>query len=970
MQNIVNEAMMNNEPNSKALSSHRILIRTAAFWALASCYGLANAATYSLPANIGLAGSPFSSCSFSSGTTYNCTNAISLGNNDIVNVTSTMTLNIRNNAFSTGTQVTINSINGGILTVTATEDMNIGSNFTGVVNLSAPGKTINFGTNLNLTGNVSAGTLNFGGNATTTNINGTCTATNSTSYPQCSNPNLAINNPSITSGTTATSLIFTVSLSKATSSSISASYVTSNGTAIGGSSCTAGVDYISQTGTATIATGSLSTTLTVSICGNINFSGATNKTLTVALSNPSSGVFLSLPSYGTGTIVNPTTLPSPPDHYEISFPSASISCLATPITITACANSSKPCTSLYTTLSGAAGLTASAGTLASSSVTFNSGVANTTLSYPSASNGASASVTLSGVPVTASNSSLCCPDGVNCVVGNSCSSTFSNAGFIFSNTANGTGTTIPTQVAGVTSPTYYLRAVKINTATKACETALTGTTDVNFGYECNNPTSCTASNLLNINSTSVARNNSGSVSNFLPVSFTFDANGNAPFTVNYSDVGQVKLYASKTASGTLLSALTGSSNAFVVAPHHFSFSGISASPIKAGNNFNATVTAYNGLSTPTATPNFGKETIAESVVLSFNKYQPTGASASNGIFSGSVGTFTNGAANSSNLNWSEVGTIDLIATLTSGSYLGSGLTATGNTGTTGALRFIPDHFNTTVTQGCNAGGFTYSGQPFTVTVTAKNGLSSPTTTVNYDGSVNTSPNFSKLVTLSDANSVAGSLSPTSVAATAFAAGIANATPTFTFTASPTAPATIKLRAVDTDSISSATGTEGTANIRSGRLQFSNAYGSELQNLALPLTAQYWNGTSWTANSADSCTTIAASNFAFVFPVASNNNLTACETAVVVTGSAPVFTATLSKPGANNNGWTDLTLNLATTASGNQCTSVGGIGAAATSAANSWLQYNWRGAGNTNPTARANFGVYKGNKKQIYFRELY
>jgi MSHA biogenesis protein MshQ len=36
----------------------------------------------------------------------------------------------------------------------------------------------------------------------------------------------------------------------------------------------------------------------------------------------------------------------------------------------------------------------------------------------------------------------------------------------------------------------------------------------------------------------------------------------------------------------------------------------------------------------------------------------------------------------------------------------------------------------------------------------------------------------------------------------------------------------------------------------------------------------------------------------------------------------------------------------------------------------WLQFNWKGTGNTNPTARATFGIYKGNNKFIYIRELY
>jgi MSHA biogenesis protein MshQ len=36
----------------------------------------------------------------------------------------------------------------------------------------------------------------------------------------------------------------------------------------------------------------------------------------------------------------------------------------------------------------------------------------------------------------------------------------------------------------------------------------------------------------------------------------------------------------------------------------------------------------------------------------------------------------------------------------------------------------------------------------------------------------------------------------------------------------------------------------------------------------------------------------------------------------------------------------------------------------------WLQFNWQGAGNTNPSALVNFGLFKGNSKIIYFREVY
>jgi MSHA biogenesis protein MshQ len=441
--------------------------------------------------------------------------------------------------------------------------------------------------------------------------------------------------------------------------------------------------------------------------------------------------------------------------------------------------------------------------------------------------------------------------------------------------------------------------------------------------------------------------------------------------ISYPDVGQIVLNASYT--GTAGDA-SGSAT-FIVAPAKFTFSNITPTPLVAGKNFSATVTAMNQCTTPSATPNFGKETAPESVTLTHIKYQPTGSGASNGIFTGSIGGFNNGAATSNNLNWSEVGTIDLKATLTSGNYLGGNpITATtGTTGSTGAVgAFIPDHFNTTVTQGCSVGGFTYSGQPFPVSVTALNGLASPTTTVNYDGSANTSPTFAKTVTLSEANSVVGSLSPSTVSASNFTAGVANITPTFTFTSNLTAPATIKLRAVDTSNVSSATGTEGTALIRSGRVQLSNAYGSELLNLAIPAAAQYYNGNAWITNIDDKCTSTTLSFTPVGTDItgktcvleSANNSGKGC--AAPVTGNYQFLEGGIT--GTDSNGVAGFAGNfnlwLKATGSGN----AGALDVTADVA--SYLQFNWRGLGNANPTARASFGLYKGDNKVIYSRELY
>ena len=575
---------------------------------------------------------------------------------------------------------------------------------------------------------------------------------------------------------------------------------------------------------------------------------------------------------------------SGPDHYELSLPTASISCLATTATVTACADTNSPCTK-YTAASGTtATLATNGGTLGSTTVTFDAtGVATTTLSYPAAADGTAVSVTLSNEQTAATNSRQCCPDGASCVVADSCSSTFNTAGFIFSAAADGVAATIPTQVAGTSSGSFYLRAVKTNTTTMACQSALNGVQSVDFAYECNNPTTCYAADLMSVNggtATTIARNNNGSVASYLPVSMTFDTNGNAPVTFNYDDVGQVTLHASKAVGGTLLSALTGSSNAFVVAPHHFGFSAITAAPIKAGNNFSATVTAYNGLATPTATPNFGKETAPEGATLSLTKCQPTGAGSSNGIFSGSVPAFASGAATAINLNWSEVGNIDLTATLTSGSYLGSGLTATGNTGTGGTTcngagnvgRFIPDHFDTSIINGCLACGFTYSGQPFTLSITAMNGLATPTTTVNYDGTANTTPNFAKATTASawdaatgaTSNPGPGALTNTAIPATDFASGVATINsnnvapatlaPIYTFATVATVPTSIRVRAGDTDAVTSSGFTEATTEIRSGRAKISNAHGSELLPLPMTATVQYYNAAgNWMTSTTDNAT---------------------------------------------------------------------------------------------------------------------
>lgn len=278
----------------------------------------------------------------------------------------------------------------------------------------------------------------------------------------------------------------------------------------------------------------------------------------------------------------------------------------------------------------------------------------------------------------------------------------------------------------------------------------------------------------------------------------------------------------------------------------------------------------------------------------------------------------------------------------------------GNTANTDYFgRFIPHHFDTSVTQGCAAGAFTYSAQPFDLTVTARN--TAGATTSNYAGA------FAKTVTLSDANGLAGgALTPANIAATGFNSGAATlargdaSPPKFTFArATPDpAPGTIKLRGVDADAVSSAAGTEGTALVRIGRLRLSNVFGS-LSPLNMPVEAQYWSGNSWVRNSDDNCTAIATDN---------------------IWRSVAGWTRT--GPGTLAGGVGMISLVPSAPGSATVCTDLGadhGVACAATSAALPWLQSRWPSAAtwDNDPSATATFGVFSPEgRRGVYNREMY
>lgn len=316
--------------------------------------------------------------------------------------------------------------------------------------------------------------------------------------------------------------------------------------------------------------------------------------------------------------------------------------------------------------------------------------------------------------------------------------------------------------------------------------------------------------------------------------------------------------------------------------------------IAAGAGFNLTATAITGYN---GTPQIDNTQIIGSPVAGAIGGTFTAAPVATGVATGNAFSYSeagNFGLNANAVFDSGFTSVDqpndcaagFSNTLSAGKYgCGIGSTAVPLTiGASGFGRFIPDHFETVVSQvagvpmNCPSGlscpalfnGMVYSGQAYTANVNAKNAAG--TVTQNYDSTAG----YSRQVTLSAASSVGGGISAAgtissgaTVAAGAFRNGTTTlgtpASPAFTLSAAPASPANIYLRATDTDGVTSllpapnsANSVEGGVTVASGRLNVSNAYGSELLALPVYVTAQYWNGTAWVTSSTDSATALNAS----------------------------------------------------------------------------------------------------------------
>lgn len=749
--------------------------------------------------------------------------------------------------------------------------------------------------------------------------------------------------------------------------------------------------YIPSTGVWTIGLLAKNTSATLAI----NFHGNTAGTYTNTATLNYSGITYTAKDSAIANITQVL------NHIRLEHTGSGLTCTPSSVTVKACADTA--CTTLYTGGTTTVTLSPSSGWVTNPITFTGSTTVNLSVTTPS-------TITL-GTTATSPTPSGSSPQ---CYVGATatCSHTFADTGFIFSS--------IPTQIAGVTSGNLTIQAVKKADNSTACTGLFTGNAPISMASQCIDPTTC-AGKQVTINSTAIANNPASGISSYTPVTLNFGASSTATFPLNYPDVGAMQLSARYLPGGS--DYMVGASNTFVIKPFGFTLTGIKrtsdnfANPaaanatdekfIKAGDSFTATVTAIaNG---GAATPNYGKEISPEGVKLTSTLVIDLGLTNNPALSNGTIagGSFTSGVATPTDLAWNEVGIITLIPSVADASYLGIG-------DVTGAAsfnigRFYPDHFafssgsivtRTDMSPACSpASDFTYMGEPFKAgfTLTAQGPSPGNVTLQNYVSSGTPANNFAKLATgtpipagfglayLDGATDLTARFDSSLGIADSWAGGVLAATATLDFTrnTTPDGPYNamkVGVAPVDSDGVAlsvfdmdvaAPVGNDhaqvGQTQIRFGRLRLSNAHGSELLDLPVPMEAQYWNGTLFTTNTLDNCTTIALGNIALS---TFQGNLAACETAVSISGTLNAGKANLKmlKPGAGNSGSVDLTVNLGSSVLGSTCLTAGGAASVDVPANRAYLQGKWSGTGyDKNPSSRATFGAYKSGPI-IYMRE--
>ena len=667
---------------------------------------------------------------------------------------------------------------------------------------------------------------------------------------------------------------------------------------------------------------------------------------------------------------------TPVHHFEFVYSSDALSCSAQDVLIRACANES--CSSLY---NGNVQMTlAPSGWEGGDTISFRGG--ETTEKLWNTDGGRVDIAVRSSQPLsTPYVANLCRKDGG--AASTDCSLSFADSGFIVDAADFTAG-------KGITAT---LQAVKKDDASRQCVPAFASVRkDVYLWGSYINPSGSgrVASLPLLINGRDIAMSEAGATAGRL----TFDSEGKATFDLNYYDAGLMQLNARYLGSGDDAGLQLDGSRQFASIPAGFCVQS-SGECSKADATCDAFVAA--GSIFPLNIQAVSWQRDGDSDMCQGNS--PTPSYAQDGLAltttivspadgnSGSVtpASYNHSSAadnvNSVSVSESEVG-VFRFRVMPSTSYFGHTVPA-GESQPTG--RFYAHHFSaSTVNPGalnawCHGDqDFVYTGQAFDwltaprLQLTAQNAAG--VTTQNY-----TLPGYQKLIAADvsvlaaavdnsalDINSspLAFNADLNSGALTVSAPGIMlyDLNPGDAFSYDKTAENKIAPFSPDIPfSLNAATDSDGAAlisaltfqpladfDVRYGRLWLENAYGPETLDLPVNIRNEYFDGNRFVLNTADSC---------WQYDAASDVTLSSANVTTVAghagqlsNGSgigAILLMAPADVPGGIGNGEVDLTYDVPV-----------------------WLQDDFDLDGSyENPQSTASFGIYRGNDRVIYWREI-
>jgi len=696
-------------------------------------------------------------------------------------------------------------------------------------------------------------------------------------------------------------------------------------------------------------------------------------------------------------------------HYEIEHDGEGLTCEAENVTIKACENES---CSILSTESVTLDFLADGNLI--NSPTF---VGSTLISF---NNTDVETLTLSVANATvAASNSVVCDTGSNA----SCDIAFADSGFRFLS-GNNNATTLPNQIAGVAFPeTLKIQAVKDNNG--VCTPLFTNNKVINLSQENVNPSGIGGLKFTSNGDTI------GKHPTTTPTTLNFGADSIATITAPiYHDAGSIRLRATFQENGI---SLTGASNAFWVRPDKLVISADAGGTVlngqsnssttthKAGESFNLTVTAYNGATPMKITRNYAPGQIE----LMLDRTGPTLTGSSDGELTYAAGetlttdtnpifapvtlaSFSSGVSEFNGAHYSEVGLINL--DIQDKSYGDGNINVPGDAIDIG--RFTPHHFKQTVAQHgsflttCNAApSFAYSGQKNAanegtityltnpvIAITAYNKqdkvtenyyennegspndymmLSTEYNSSNREGINIEEPTFDEAAVGVDGNllPITASLSTGALKNTDLTSLLNDPLPRgtlhyelsdadhFFYNRSANSKVTPFISDIDF-TVTSIRDSDGVTlnstedisptgvNIRFGRQVLENSYGPETANLPQPMRIEHFDGASFITSSNANCVSYDKSNITLT-NISLNPALTDIQGDPGNFVDGETQQLYLEAPGAENQGSLDVLYNTF-----------------------DWLEYDWKNDGNyTDPSATATFGVFRGNDRIIYWREI-